>query len=80
MESSGWGWQHFGVRTVGTAGHLHALRTLDYEDEAQRRGFRFMVQVTDRVSGLDFGYGSGFLLLFIIIFIIISLLRVALDK
>ena len=31
-------------------GKLYAARTLDYEDETHRRGFRFLVQVTDRVS------------------------------
>lgn len=50
VEGSGWGWEHFGVRTEGRAGQVYAKRTLDYEDPAQRRGFRFMVQVTDRVS------------------------------
>nr|XP_045603729.1 putative neural-cadherin 2 isoform X2 [Procambarus clarkii]XP_045603730.1 putative neural-cadherin 2 isoform X2 [Procambarus clarkii] len=51
VEASGWGWQHFSMRTEGTSGHLYAGRTLDYEDAAQRRGFRFMVQVTDRGRG-----------------------------
>ncbi|XP_071513389.1 putative neural-cadherin 2 isoform X2 [Panulirus ornatus] len=51
VEVSGWGWQHFGMRTNGTVGQLFALQTLDYEDPAQRRGFRFMVQVTDRGRG-----------------------------
>ncbi|KAK8754586.1 hypothetical protein OTU49_016766, partial [Cherax quadricarinatus] len=51
VESSGWGWQHFGMRTEGVMGHLFANKTLDYEDAAQRRGFRFMVQVTDRGRG-----------------------------
>lgn len=50
VEGSGWGWQHFGMRTQGIVGQLFACQTLDYEDAAQRRGFRFMVQVTDRVS------------------------------
>ena len=51
MEDSGWGWQLFSVRSVGAVGELYALQTLDYEDETHRRGFKFMVQVTDRVSG-----------------------------
>ncbi|XP_066957970.1 putative neural-cadherin 2 isoform X2 [Macrobrachium rosenbergii] len=51
VESSGWGWEHFAVRTHGTVGQLYANRTLDYEDPAHRRGFRFMVQVTDRGRG-----------------------------
>ena len=50
VEQSGWGWEMFGVRTVGKTGHVYARAPLDYEDPAQRRGFRFMLQVTDRVS------------------------------
>ncbi|XP_069157547.1 putative neural-cadherin 2 isoform X1 [Procambarus clarkii] len=51
VEASGWGWEHFGVRTVGAEGQLFARQTLDYEDETHRRGFRFMVQVTDKGRG-----------------------------
>ncbi|ROT84280.1 Neural-cadherin [Penaeus vannamei] len=51
VERSGWGWEHFGVRAEGAVGHLHARKTLDYEDETHRRGFKFMVQVTDRGRG-----------------------------
>lgn len=50
VEASGWGWDHFDIRTVGTYGELYAIRTLDYENPLHRRGFKFMVQVTDRVS------------------------------
>lgn len=52
LEESGWGWQFFSVRTEGAVGELFAHKTLDFEDPAQRRGFRFMIQVTDRVSHL----------------------------
>ncbi|XP_063588745.1 neural-cadherin-like [Penaeus indicus] len=51
VERSGWGWEHFGVRAEGAVGHLYARQTLDYEDENHRRGFKFMVQVTDRGRG-----------------------------
>ncbi|XP_071513351.1 uncharacterized protein [Panulirus ornatus] len=51
VEESGWGWQHFGMRTEGTVGQLFARQTLDFEDAAHRRGFRFMIQVTDRGRG-----------------------------
>ncbi|XP_047498494.1 neural-cadherin-like [Penaeus chinensis] len=51
VEGSGWGWEHFGLRTAGGAGQLFARKTLDFEDETHRRGFRFMVQVTDRGPG-----------------------------
>nr|XP_045589087.1 neural-cadherin-like [Procambarus clarkii] len=36
---------------MGAVGQLYARKTLDYEDEMHRRGFRFMVQVTDRGRG-----------------------------
>ena len=52
MDSSGWGWEHFGIRSKGSVGELYALKTLDYEDAAHRRGFKFMIQVTDRVSNM----------------------------
>ncbi|XP_071536735.1 putative neural-cadherin 2 isoform X2 [Panulirus ornatus] len=48
VEESGWGWEHFGMRSVGTVGQLYALQTLDYEVDTHRRGFKFMVQVTDK--------------------------------
>ncbi|XP_050704354.1 putative neural-cadherin 2, partial [Eriocheir sinensis] len=48
MEESGWGWEHFRVRTVGAVGQLYPVKTLDYENERHRQGFKFMVQVTDR--------------------------------
>ncbi|XP_037779315.1 putative neural-cadherin 2 [Penaeus monodon] len=51
VEASGWGWDHFDIRTVGTYGELYAIRTLDYENPLHRRGFKFMVQVTDRGRG-----------------------------
>ncbi|KAG7163819.1 Neural-cadherin-like 11, partial [Homarus americanus] len=51
VEASGWGWEHFGVRCVGGTGLLYAIKTLDYEDETHRRGFRFLVQVTDMGRG-----------------------------
>ncbi|XP_071534252.1 neural-cadherin-like [Panulirus ornatus] len=51
VEASGWGWQHFNMRSVGATGQLYATRTLDFENETHRRGFKFMVQVTDRGRG-----------------------------
>ncbi|KAK8742325.1 hypothetical protein OTU49_001806, partial [Cherax quadricarinatus] len=51
VEASGWGWEHFSIRTVGSEGHIFATQTLDYEDETHRRGFKFMVQVTDKGRG-----------------------------
>lgn len=42
------------MRSVGFAGQLFARRSLDYEQEAHRRGFRFRVQVTDQVRLLLF--------------------------
>ncbi|XP_069945615.1 putative neural-cadherin 2 isoform X3 [Cherax quadricarinatus] len=51
VEASGWGWEHFGLRAAGSTGQLYATKTLDYEDETHRRGFRFLVQVTDMGRG-----------------------------
>ncbi|XP_071513325.1 putative neural-cadherin 2 [Panulirus ornatus] len=51
VEGSGWGWQHFGMRTHGRVGQLFARMTLDHEDPAHRRGFHFMIQVTDKGRG-----------------------------
>lgn len=54
---SGPGWDNFGLRSVGFAGQLFARRSLDYELEAHRRGFRFRVQVTDQVRLVGRYYG-----------------------
>ncbi|XP_063879939.1 putative neural-cadherin 2 isoform X2 [Scylla paramamosain] len=51
VEASGWGWEHFSMRSVGAVGQLYATKTLDYENDTHRRGFKFMVQVTDRGRG-----------------------------
>ncbi|XP_068228176.1 neural-cadherin-like [Palaemon carinicauda] len=51
VEESGWGWAHFGIRSYGNSGYLYALKNLDYEDEMQRKGFKFMIQVTDKGRG-----------------------------
>ncbi|XP_066968094.1 putative neural-cadherin 2 [Macrobrachium rosenbergii] len=51
VEDSGWGWAHFGVRSARSSGLLYARKTLDFEDDMQRRGFNFMIQVTDRGRG-----------------------------
>ncbi|KAK8742321.1 hypothetical protein OTU49_001802, partial [Cherax quadricarinatus] len=29
VEASGWGWEHFSIRTVGSEGHIFATQTLD---------------------------------------------------
>ncbi|XP_050716089.1 putative neural-cadherin 2 isoform X2 [Eriocheir sinensis] len=50
VPGSGPGWENFGMRSLGSSGQLFALRNLDYEEESHRRGFRFMVQVTDQGS------------------------------
>ncbi|XP_068222054.1 neural-cadherin-like [Palaemon carinicauda] len=47
VEESGWGWDHFDIRSTGASGQLYALKKLDYEDDTHRQGFKFMVQVTD---------------------------------
>ncbi|XP_064077719.1 LOW QUALITY PROTEIN: neural-cadherin-like [Macrobrachium nipponense] len=48
VKDSGPGWDRFGIRSSGASGQLYALQKLDYEDEGHRKGFRFMVQVTDK--------------------------------
>lgn len=59
VEGSGWGWEHFGVKTAGAAGQVFARHALDYENEAHRRGFRIMIQVTDRVRACTGLMGCG---------------------
>ncbi|XP_068212828.1 putative neural-cadherin 2 [Palaemon carinicauda] len=51
VEESGNGWDHFDIRTSGNVGHLYASQTLDFEDERHRKGFRFLIQVTDKGRG-----------------------------
>lgn len=50
VPGSGNGWEKFGLRTRGNVGTVFALSPLDYEDEKQKRGLRFLVEVTDKVS------------------------------
>lgn len=49
LKSSGLGWDHFDIRTKNGVGELYAIKPLDYENELHRKGFKFQVQVTDRV-------------------------------
>ena len=49
VEASGWGWDLFDIRTVDSVGELYAIRPLDYEDETHRKGFKFLVEITDKV-------------------------------
>ncbi len=51
VPESGRGWQLFRVGAGGVGGLLWARQPLDYENPAHRAGFRFRVEVTDRVSG-----------------------------
>ena len=66
VEASGWGWDLFDIRTVGSVGEIFAKKTLDYEEETHRKGFKFLVQVTDKVSLhsdlilISFCFDSGF--------------------
>ena len=51
VPGSGHDWQRFSI-TPGESGDIAELRTLqplDYEDPEQRNGFRFLVQVSDKV-------------------------------
>ena len=53
VPGSGHGWKLFKVfnREGGTPGAvLKSNIVLDYEDQQHRRGFRFKIQVTDKVN------------------------------
>lgn len=52
MAGSGSGWQlvHLTSRPDGRGAELRAKVPFDFEDEEQRKGLRFQVQVTDQVS------------------------------
>lgn len=51
VEGSGHGWDRFRVVAAGNrSGSLQAVEALDYEDPRQRQGFRFKVQVSDKVG------------------------------
>ena len=43
---------HHRTPVPSAEGRLYAAKTLDFENETHRRGFRFLVQVTDKVSPL----------------------------
>ena len=50
IESSGFGADKFTmVRNNDGTGSLKVVQPLDYEDKLQRNGFRFMIQVNDKV-------------------------------
>lgn len=50
VVGSGYGWERFAVVAGrNRSGALQALNPLDYEDPAQRRGFKFKIQVSDQV-------------------------------
>nr|XP_053646348.1 neural-cadherin-like [Cherax quadricarinatus] len=49
VERSGYGWERFTVVAARNySGSLQVLHTLDFEDQLQRRGFSFRVQVSDK--------------------------------
>lgn len=51
IESSGFGADKFTmVRNNDGTGSLKVVQPLDYEDKLQRNGFRFMIQVNDKVN------------------------------
>ena len=51
IESSGFGADKFTmVRNNDGTGSLKVVQSLDYEDQLQRAGFRFRIQVNDKVS------------------------------
>ena len=51
IDSSGAGADKFTmVRNSDGTGSLKVVQPLDYEDKLQRNGFRFMIQVNDKVT------------------------------
>ena len=51
IESSGYGADKFTmVRNNDGTGSLKIVQSLDYEDQLQSNGFRFRIQVNDKVS------------------------------
>lgn len=55
IESSGYGADKFTmVRNNDGTGSLKIVQSLDYEDQLQSNGFRFRIQVNDKVSEEDY--------------------------
>ena len=55
IESSGFGADKFTmVRNSDGTGSLKVVQPLDYEDEQQRNGFRFRIQVNDKGEDNDY--------------------------
>lgn len=51
VDGSGKGWDLFFLSAGNSTGsHLHSKIRLDYENPNHRGGFRFQVQVSDKVS------------------------------
>ena len=51
IENSGFGADKFTmVRNADGTGSLKVVQPLDYEDQRQRSGFNFKIQVNDKVS------------------------------
>lgn len=51
IENSGYGADKFTmVRNNDGTGSLKIVQSLDYEDQLQSNGFRFRIQVNDKVS------------------------------
>jgi hypothetical protein len=54
MENSGYGADKFTmVRNSDGTGSLKIVQPLDYEDQLQSNGFRFRIQVNDKVGLTD---------------------------
>ena len=60
IESSGFGADKFTmVRNNDGTGSLKVVQSLDYEDQLQRAGFRFRIQVNDKVSTRGYNISWG---------------------
>lgn len=57
IESSGYGADKFTmVRNNDGTGSLKIVQSLDYEDQLQSNGFRFRIQVNDKVCASEEDY------------------------
>lgn len=53
VENSGYGADKFTIiRNIDGTGSLKVIKHLDFEDHQQRNGFRFRIQVNDKVIRL----------------------------
>lgn len=78
IENSGYGADKFTmVRNNDGTGSLKIVQSLDYEDQLQSNGFRFKIQVNDKVSDL---YNRIHVKIFIEIFPTVTFLSRSVER